>query len=1737
MTEDGIVKSAAEEATGTTDSDDSKEKKNPLKPLGEKAKGVADKITDGVKNAAASIGPKVTGAGRAAGEKIKEVGEKAKEVGKQTKEAVAGIADDIHADHERRKAEEKAATEATDDARREADRVEEVEPYTPQEPSGQKQEQQTAGDQPGEGGVVAPPTPGDDTDPVKELGGEGSVTWDDIEGVKGTQPEEATQMASAGSGAAASKVDEVVKREMKAKRVDDTLNALIPTVGGIGAAVGSAGDVFGLTRRMVRGFVEGRASAGSALLVEALGDVDTSSSSAKRLSEQYGIAAEADRKMLDGTLKGRILAARTDAQRRGIAAGYVDLQRQLGALGKDVDNLSVQDIAQVVSVVSTRAEKMKQLMASPKATKADKDRAQGYLEFAQDIYSQLDKRNSEIGKLSRRMAAETNRTVTDVRRVNNAALGLGKVVRRNQLEASGYGKIVSEALGGNTDNMRFQEFQGSNGDTLYIPTTPTARQSLVGFLSEQKRLGQISPQDMPVVDEILSTTQTLIEMNKQGRKAQEDAMNFNEGTGVSGANKKIARDNAMQDMTSLFDEYGIEVTPDIMEQLEGYASGHIAGMLNDPMMDLLNDPRFMEKYRDYRAHDVQIRLDQVMSGLDKARKNLGWSSDDVAGVGMLLKDLQEKEWRRSSANQRFDPEVYRTMDAALEYYNLMTSSDITTPVKSYDRQINDLLKDPDVSKEEREAKLDDLLAARRMLTNPAPGDSDWEQNLFDLQQTLLDSGTTTRVNNRRWSEEEKTRREENRKNRKEAAKQQAREERLVTGTMSRQEMDGEIARTVDSMTPIVDEMVRRVKAADPSFQGVSAKRILDMPMSDIRERYPELYRRLSQSTQFKAARQRYDVLKNQTRFKDASSIVDRLTSAGIMDNSSAMAWRDDLRRSLKTANSTLLNNPRVDAMGTPNDFTRACDYLEFMNSDAVREKRRSVSARREALGDDITGGMEIYLEDMDDLLTPVPQGSFNENTLEERKKLIAETEQRIDEEEARMAKEQLGRMMPGSDFTKLNNRERDARKNEALDYMYAAMKDAFGGKLGKDEMFPTTLKDWSRLQSEYPEEFEKLKQDEKYAQAFSTLCAHQMTDDYIKLLNKVMKRTSPDSGPVAYGNLTGLLKEGLDAMVKDPGLWPSDTRFGGAIDDYGVVMDDKRRKALAAAVKQKKGVDLKTGKEWSAMADLLENPAWDNYEQISDLAEFMRAHEDMTPSPEPKAGTEDKKPPSNRRGRPRKTANLDNEYSIWVGKLGQESADYMYKVLEPYQNKVAQIRSQGGAVNQMKVLLREMNTMDNTPVNKEIAGYKMRLLRDKYVDRGGDVDAEGYVTVSDAYEEMYRQKFPSPTDQNNQMISLIEGILAATEDTGRDVKDILKNIAREKGIGQEEMTRLLEGLKEYVWKNGGTGGGASGGSNGYEDGTGGNTGRGTGGRGGYERRRKPKGGTGGEPPIEEGEEEVRAKAFAEDVKKLKAAHRFLGRDWDDSIADEVLKYNINKQKDGKYKVRRTPKFADDDLKAAYMLANIYGNDINKTHAALESLGLKDASDKDLTPKQRKAIYRKYREQDLYGKDYASQKLREWMSGPDGLNLTPGQIQDYVGKVSDALDADDIFPRFASEQIPDRFRKTFDALQDYSKGLAPDDPMKDYIDRVLLTNRGGENYGLRDGAPREDPTWLEKAYSTIGNFMAGGEGVEAGLKNLLTPHRKGGAGETPVWKRLEDQTVSIPSFWSRIAKTRGWKEDR
>ena len=1729
MTEDGIVKSAAENATGTTDSDDSKKKESTLKPLGEKAKGVAGKITDGIKNAASKIGPTVTGAGKAAGEKIKEVGEKAKET-------VTGIADDIHADRERKEAEDRVDTRATEDARREADKVEEVEPYTPQEPSGRKQEQQTAGGQPEEGGVVAPPTPGGDIDPVKELGGEGSVTREDIEGEKGTQSEEATQMASVGPHAVASKVDEVVKREMKGKRVDDALNALIPTVGGIGAAVGSAGDVFGLTRRMVRGFVEGRASAGSALLVEALGDVDTASSSAKRLSEQYGIAAEADRKMLDGTLKGRILAARSDSQRRGIATGYVDLQRQLGALGKDVDNLSVQDIAQVVSVVSTRAEKMKQLMASPKATKADRDRAQGYLEFAQDIYSQLDKRNSEIGKLSRRMAAETNRTVTDVRRVNNAALGLGKVVRRNQLEASGYGKIVSDALGGKTDNMRFQEFQGSNGDTLYIPTTPTARQSLVGFLSEQKRLGQISPQDMPVVDEILSTTQTLMEMNKQGRKAQEAAMNFNDGTGVSGANKKIARDEAMQSMTSLFDEYGIEVTPDIMEQLEGYASGNIAGMLNDPMMDLLNDPRFMEKYRDYRAHDVQIRLDQVMSGLDKARKNLGWRSEDVASVGMLLKDLQMREWERSSANQRFDPEVYRAMDAALEYYNLMTSSDITTPVKSYDRQINDLLKDPDVSKEEREAKLDDLMAARRMLTDPAPGDSDWEQNLYDLQQGLLDSGTTTRVNNRQWSQEERERREENRKNRKEAAKQQAREERLVTGTMSRKEMDDEIARTVDSMTPIVDEMVRRAQAADPSFQGVSAKRILDMPMSDIRERYPELYRRLSQSTQFKAARQRYDVLKNQTRFKDASSIVDRLTSAGIMDNSSAMAWRDDLRRSLRTANSTLLNNPRVDAMGAPNDFTRACDYLEFMNSDAVREKRRSVSARREALGDDITGGMEIYLEDMEDLLTPVPQGSFNENTLDERKKLIAETEQRIEEEEARMAKEQLERMMPGSDFTKLNNRERDARKNEALDYMYAAMKDAFGGKLGKDEMFPTTLKDWSRLQSEYPEEFEKLKQDEKYAQAFSTLCAHQMTDDYIKLLNKVMKRTSPDSGPVAYGNLTGLLKEGLDAMVKDSGLWPSDTRFGGAIDDYGVVMDDKRRKALAAAVKQKKGVDLKTGKEWSAMADLLENPAWDNYEQISDLAEFMRAHEGMAPTPEPRA-SEDRKPPGNSRGQPRKTADLDNEYSRWVGALGQESADYMYKVLRPYQNKVAQIQSQGGAVNWMKILLREMNTMDNTPVNKEIAGYKMRLLRDKYVDRGGDVNAEGYVKVSDAYDEMYRQKFPSPTDQNNQIIALFENILAVTENTGRDVKDILKNIAREKGIGQEEMTKLLEGLKEYVKKNGGTEGAIGGGPEENEDGKGGDTGRGTGGRGRYERRRKSEDGTGGEPPIEEGEEEARAKAFAEDVKKLKAAHRFLGRDWDDSIADEVLKYNIKKQKDGKYSIRRTPKFADEDLKAAYALANIYGNDINRTHAALEGLGLKDASDKGLTPKQRKAIYRKYREQDLYGKDYASQKLREWMSGPEGPNLTPGQIQDYVGKVSDALDADDIFPRFASEQIPNRFRNTFDALQEYSEGLAPGDPMKDYIDRVLLTNRGGENYGLRDGAPREDPTWLEKAYSTIGNFMAGGEGVEAGLKNLLTPHRKGGAGETPVWKRLEDQTVSIPSFWSRIAKTRGWKEDR
>lgn len=1185
--------------------------------------------------------------------------------------------------------------------------------------------------------------------PDQHMRQEFSVQEADLQGKQGTHSVEQSRLAGLTPEEADREADRMA-REARADRTDRTLNALIPTLGGIGAVVGGAGNAFDLTRKMVRGFVNGNVGIGSQMLAESLGDVDTLSRSMDNLSRQYGIAVEADKRIVGNTLKGRMMAARTQCIKQGMASVHLDMERQLGQLGKDVDNLSVEDVAQVASVLGERIEAHRAVLESPTATRREKEVAQGYLDYAQDIMGQLEKRNSEIGKLARRGAAERNKAVTDQRRIRSTATRHARALRRDQLMSSPYGGILGEVFP-NTDSMQFLMIEGERG-SIPLPLSPSALTTLTRQLDVRRVAGLLSPEEDAMAQELGRYAQAMSGFYNRNSQARSAASRFNVDTGVRGNNVEADRRNAQQRMVQMFSQYGIDPRTDLAEAMRN----RTPGMLDDPLEDLMNDPDFMEAYRDYRAHDVQARMNALYTRMDNNMQALGMSRGDVEGVRNMLTQMQMDEWAKSSALDRYDPDVYSAMDGALSYYQTMFSGAATGPVRAMNSEIDRLERATDVNDEEAQMKLDTLKAYRDILTNPCPG-SDWEQAAFDYTEALRAQNVDVSQMQRRWNERERDMRKQRHDDEMNARREAARQEAMVMGTLS----DKDRAAEMDRASAVMEGTINRLMGKR-GIQGVDPKALMEMPMSEIKARYPDAYRSLIQSPGYKKAKQRYSILSNQARLKDSTKTVDSLATRGLMSREQAEAWKTTLRRDMGMENTTRLNNPTANMMDFETDFTRACDYLEYISGDEIADARRDLADRRRALTDEvgednITSDELNAFDAMEEALRPLSQANITSDSIRDQRRAIASAQAAMDQQENIRAEEEIRRMFGADAMLGQSARARARARSEALTDYNAAVRPILERYFSEDQLDGMMYSgDLSGLIDGLSDRRQQELRAELSAQpqanaAFQRYMGTHMTDEYVKLLSKVGRKVSMEDMRTLHDNLKNALASSLGAIRDDPMLWYTDMEFNTVLESYNTVMDNNTRKGIVSALKERvesghgPDVDIKTGMSNSQMLSMLEDPEWPEPREIMAAAELMgklsglratrgtkgTADKDNynynynnnynnTPLPQPPPGFGPNPYPGPERGRPKNERDLDKMYPEWTNTFGEDGAKKIYSDLKTINNRIRQMDSPSMIINEFNTMTRYAK-LGRTKEEGEVLRVEAGLLLDKYRRLKGDI--------------------------------------------------------------------------------------------------------------------------------------------------------------------------------------------------------------------------------------------------------------------------------------------------------------------------------------------------------------------------------------------------------------------------------
>lgn len=244
----------------------------------------------------------------------------------------------------------------------------------------------------------------------------------------------------------------------------------VPAIPGITAQM--AGQAMQSVSRLMNSFFNnGPMSIGSSMLAETLATADTLNKRTGEISDAYGIARDADRKAVEGTIKGKLMYARTEGEKHGMALGMTVLGEYLRQTGKTEDQLDENDIRNLATYLNRHRSRMQEALRKDRAARmagqvgddgnvivgndADKldnsTRLQyiGFLRQTGDVLKGLDKRNTQLGAQYGRQAAQAIRQVQDSKRADRAQAELDR--QRRYDNANPRQKLAYDIVGMKSD--------------------------------------------------------------------------------------------------------------------------------------------------------------------------------------------------------------------------------------------------------------------------------------------------------------------------------------------------------------------------------------------------------------------------------------------------------------------------------------------------------------------------------------------------------------------------------------------------------------------------------------------------------------------------------------------------------------------------------------------------------------------------------------------------------------------------------------------------------------------------------------------------------------------------------------------------------------------------------------------------------------------------------------------------------------------------------------------------------------------------------------------------------------------------------------------------------------------------------------------------------------------------------------------------------------------------------------
>lgn len=717
------------------------------------------------------------------------------------------------------------------------------------------------------------------------------------------------------------------RHERNMRNLSNAAMAIAPELLKMGIKAG--GDIFGNIRRMTSAFFSGGPmSAASSMLADSITATDTVGRMTARASKEFGIAENADRKIVEGTAKGRLMYARTEAERMGVAMSMAQVDKLLTDLGvEDINELDMDQLALIYSDIKLSIDDHREQLKNPEQGVKEKRMMLGALNQYSDILKELDARNKELGRISREDASRLRQQMSDARRIQRETSAAEAQARYDN------GTDIQRFVWDSSRRSLDLDENGVPRDGRGLPGLITAVDAALGRFDEygNHEDPSYSGPSKQELEKLLADLEAK-DIELKGKRKERNRERDRNPDGTYGSTYQMQQDlrDAQERMDAITRDMGFE--GETIESLRAQGRFYEA-------LQLAQNAEYRRAFDDKIRNELALEFQGLKNNLRRNGHKLGLSQADISSMESKLYGQLVNESRERDASRHYIPKDRSDVLAHIQFYNELL--DDHRGVQNVERKLRERgnkvrAEGGDPLQDDQYRALNDLYDAMRDL-DPEGDPRGKLERIKELQaasrvawdQARDDERQEERSQQRAGREEARAQREAERKAEREANEAYKRRQAKKEGEAKAKEArEKEKAKRKAEYTRKMSKL----------YNGTMSKTEAQEFMDDVQDRLNRFAPGTKEHDRALRDKMTFDVGR---RFANMGRRVDGLEKGGVL----SMDQADRIRKTMKELRDNALRGIKG---GTPSeskiaDFNRAHDVLEVLTGKEASRLRNEAN--------------------------------------------------------------------------------------------------------------------------------------------------------------------------------------------------------------------------------------------------------------------------------------------------------------------------------------------------------------------------------------------------------------------------------------------------------------------------------------------------------------------------------------------------------------------------------------------------------------------------------------------------------------------------------------------------------------------------------------------------------------------------------------------------------------------------